>query len=77
MAQKKKEVSDSRIFPAIILNIFFGWMGGHRIYTGQTFSAIAMMFTMGGFGIVWFIDFMSLLFGNYKDGKGRPVTAWV
>jgi TM2 domain-containing membrane protein YozV len=76
-AKTKVEVSDKKRGIAIALNMFFGWMGGHRFYTGQIGTAIAMMFTMGGFGMWWFYDLVMLAIGNYKDKAGQPVTAWV
>jgi TM2 domain-containing membrane protein YozV len=84
MATEKKEtkekevtISEKKRSIALALNLFFGWMGGHRFYTGQIGSAIAMMFTMGGFGMVWFYDFVTLLLGSYKDKANKPVTAWI
>ncbi len=73
----KVKVSDKKRLTAVLLNVFFGWMGGHRFYTGKIASATAMMFTMGGFGIVWFYDLVMLLAGSYKDKAEQPVTQWI
>jgi len=61
---------------AILLAIFFGWAGGHRFYAGKTKSAIAMLFTMGGFGAIWLFDLLTLLLGNPKDGYDRTFVTW-
>lgn len=47
---------------ALILCIFFGWLGAHKFYEGKNFLGVVYLFTLGlfGFGIV--IDFIGLLF---------------
>ena len=47
---------------ALILCIFFGWMGAHKFYEGKTGVGIIYLFTFGLFGIGWFIDFIILIF---------------
>jgi len=71
------EASSKKRLYAVLLNLFLGWMGGHRFYAGQTGTAIAMMFTMGGFGMWWAYDLVMLLLGKYKDQSGQEITAWV
>ena len=70
------EVSEKKRLIAVLLNMFFGWMGAHRFYTGQTKTAVLMMFTGGGFGMAWFYDFVMLLLGKYKDQQDHVVSAW-
>lgn len=74
--EKKAEVSARKRGIAIALNLMLGWMGGHRFYTGQIGTAIAMMFTLGGFGIWWFYDLVILSLGTYKDNEGKVVSTW-
>ena len=82
MAEKKtakkdeKTVSAKNRSIAVALNLMFGWMGGHRFYTGQYGIGIAQMLTVGGFGMWWFYDLVTLLIGSYKDKDGNAVTAW-
>ena len=47
---------------ALILCIFLGGIGAHKFYEGKTGMGILYFFTMGLFGIGWFIDFIVLLF---------------
>ena len=58
---------------AAILAFFFGVFGAHRFYLGRPKSAVAMLLTLGGFGIWAIIDFILILFGELKDGDGRPL----
>jgi len=75
--EKKISASEKKRLIAILLNVFLGWAGGHRFYTGKTKSAIAMMFTMGGFGMVWAYDLVMLLMGKHTDELNQPLSAWV
>lgn len=75
-AEKKAAVSEKKRAVAIILNLLFGWMGGHRFYSGHTGIAIAQMFTFGGFGMWWFYDLVILSLGTYKDKEDKVITAW-
>ena len=75
--EEKQAVSGKNRSIAVALNLMFGWMGGHRFYTGQNGVAVAQMFTMGGFGMWWFYDLVTLLTGSYKDKEGQAVTAWM
>ena len=41
---------------AYLFWFFFGTLGGHRFYAGDTTRAIFMLITLGGFGIWTLID---------------------
>lgn len=56
---------------ALLLCIFLGFTGAHRFYTGSPGYGKFLLFTFGGFGILWFCDFMLLLGGNYHCGDGH------
>ena len=47
---------------ALLLCIFLGFLGGHKVYEGKIGMGILYLFTVGLFGIGVFIDFISLLF---------------
>ncbi len=51
--------------------VFFGIVGVHRMYAGKFATAILMMFTLGGFFIVWFVDIFMILIGAFRDDQGR------
>jgi hypothetical protein len=61
---------------ALLLCFFLGWAGGHRFYAGKTGTGLMMMFTMGGFGIWYFLDFIQVASGAFKDKSGLPITSW-
>lgn len=47
---------------SLILCIFLGYFGAHKFYEEKIGMGILYLFTMGLFGIGWFIDCISLLF---------------
>lgn len=46
---------------ALLLCIFLGWIGAHKFYEGKAGMGILYIFTVGLFGIGWFIDIISIL----------------
>jgi hypothetical protein len=46
---------------AFILCTFFGGLGVHRFYEGKIFTGLIWLFTVGLFGIGWFIDWIIIL----------------
>lgn len=71
------DVSRKNRLLLLILVIFFGWMGGHRFYAGKVGTALLMLFTMGGFGIWWFIDFIMIALGAFADKDEMVVSRWL
>lgn len=65
--------SDKSRALAAILAFFFGVFGAHRFYAGRIKSAIVQLLTIGGLGIWAFIDFIIILFGEFKDSSGRKI----
>lgn len=55
----------------LVLCGFFGGMGIHRFYVGKWMTGLLMLFTAGGFGFWWFIDFVMILLGRFRDAEGR------
>lgn len=51
---------------AILLCLFFGWLGAHKFYEGKFLGGILFLFTGGIFGIGVIIDLIALL------GKPNP-----
>lgn len=52
---------------ALLLCIFFGVLGLHRFYMGDTFIGLIQLFTAGSGGIWWLIDLFRLIFGGFKS----------
>ena len=61
---------------ALILTLLLGFVGAHRFYVGRTATALAMLFTVGGFGIWWLIDIAFVASGQLKDNEGKWVSEW-
>jgi len=85
MAEEKKvehkhyapeDISRKNRTVALILCTFFGWLGLHRFYVDKLGTGLTMMFTFGGFGIWYFIDFIWLIAGTFEDKEGRLLHNW-
>ncbi len=73
---KKASVANTspKSFPAAALLCFFlGSLGIHRLYVGKVGTGILMIITFAGLGIWTLIDLIMIVFGNFKDKKGRYV----
>ena len=55
---------------AILLCWFLGMFGIHRFYTSYKRIGVVQLLTLGGFGIWWLVDLLSLCFNSYKDKYG-------
>ncbi|HIA37575.1 MAG TPA: TM2 domain-containing protein [Flavobacteriales bacterium] len=67
-------LSDKSFVITLLLCIFLGLYGGHRFYTGKASMALLMLFTVGGCGIWWIIDFLILITGNFQDDDELFIT---
>jgi TM2 domain-containing membrane protein YozV len=64
--------SDKSKVIAGVLQLFLGYFGAGRFYTGHTGMALAQLFTCGGLGIWALIDGIMLLAGSDQtDAQGR------
>ena len=61
---------------ALILGALLGFVGAHRFYVGKTRSGVAMILTMGGFGLWWLYDLILVASGSFRDAQGRLVSSW-
>ena len=65
---------------ATILSFFFGIFGVDRFYLGYAALGVVKLFTVGGCGIWWLIDFFRITLGNlgpaygYYTEDGPPET---
>ncbi|KAF8937776.1 hypothetical protein BGZ58_002184 [Dissophora ornata] len=65
-----------RSYPiAIILSIFFGYVGVDRFYLGYVISALLKLATAGGFGIWYVIDIILIIIGGLPDHNGCSLVA--
>ena len=58
---------------ALLLCIFLGYFGAHQFYAGNTGKGFLYLFTVGLFGLGWFIDIFIILGGGFKDSHGMPM----
>jgi len=64
-------VSPKNKWVALILCIFFGYLGIHNFYAGKVGLGILYLLTFGLFGIGWIVDIIRILTGSYLDKWGR------
>jgi TM2 domain-containing membrane protein YozV len=74
--EEKKDVSKRNRLVTLLLCFFLGWGGGHRFYVGKIGTGILMLFTMGGFGMWYFLDLVMIASGVFKDKENLPITSW-
>ena len=72
IAKKSKKRRGGKVqLVALILCIFFGFLGIHRFYLGYTGMGVLYIFTFGLFGIGWLIDTILLIIPNGLTPKGQ------
>lgn len=57
----------------LLLNIFLGYMGVHRFYTGHVWIGVIQFLTGGGCGVWYMIDMIMIAMGSYTDARGRKL----
>lgn len=73
LVENNAETSDKDWLATFLLCWFLGVFGIHRFYVGKTGSAIAMLLTLGGFGIWVIVDWIIILCGDFKDKDGKVI----
>jgi TM2 domain-containing membrane protein YozV len=69
-----REQREQRWMIALLLCIFLGGLGAHRFYAGKIGTAILMIVTLGGVGIWWLIDLITIIVGKFRDKNGNYIT---
>ena len=57
---------------ALLLAVFFGWLGVHRYYMGFYVTGVLYTLTLGIVGIGWAIDVIRILFMSTISKKKQP-----
>ncbi|OIO41357.1 hypothetical protein CO154_00585 [Candidatus Pacearchaeota archaeon CG_4_9_14_3_um_filter_31_7] len=63
--EEKRNVREVNWLIALLMSIFFGWIGVDRFIMGKVGTGILKLITLGGFGIWWLIDLI-LIATKYK-----------
>jgi TM2 domain-containing membrane protein YozV len=58
---------------ALLLNILFGVLGGHRFYVGKRWSGLLMLVTGGCIGIGVLLDLIWIVNNKFTDKQGLPL----
>ncbi|MHA2358520.1 MAG: TM2 domain-containing protein [Candidatus Heimdallarchaeaceae archaeon] len=69
-------VSPKSRLVAFLLAFFLGEFGIHRFYVGKIGTGILWLLTGGLLGIGYFIDWILILVGSFKDSEGRVISNW-
>ncbi|MBF0345546.1 MAG: TM2 domain-containing protein [Nitrospirae bacterium] len=73
---KEDQVSEKSRLVTLLLCVFLGWAGGHRFYCNKIGTGLIMLFTGGGMGLWFFIDFIMISIGAFKDKENLAITKW-
>ena len=60
----------------LALAALLGPFGAHRFYVGKHGTGALMLVTLGGAGIWYLYDLITILGGSFRDASGRLVTRW-
>ena len=70
-------VSPKSRLVALLLCLFFGWLGIHRFYVNKVGTGILMILTVGGLGIWVMVDLILIILGEFTDKEGRKLVVWM
>lgn len=58
----------------LLLAIFLGFFGIHRLYAGRYITGLIYMFTYGLGFLGWIVDIILIVTGRFKDGRGLYIV---
>ena len=68
--------SDKSRAVALALCIPLGVFGAHRFYVGKIGTGLLQLVTLGGLGLWYLYDLITIASGEFRDGDGRRVARW-
>jgi len=75
-SERPADVSPQSRLVVTLLAYFLGYFGAHRFYLGKTGTGLAMLFTFGGLGVWYIVDFIFAVAGMMKDKDGKLIVDW-
>ncbi|MDD3410916.1 MAG: TM2 domain-containing protein [Eubacteriales bacterium] len=72
--EKEAQRSESNRWIALILCLLGGMIGLHRFYTRKVGTGVLYLLTGGLCGMGAIVDFLTILFGSYRDKDGRKLA---
>jgi len=70
------EISERSRSVALVLGFLGGVFGFHRFYVGRAQSGVAMVLTLGGLGMWWLYDMVTIVAGEFRDADDLPLRNW-
>ena len=61
---------------ALALCIPLGVFGAHRFYVGKIGTGLLQLITVGGLGLWYLYDLITIASGEFRDVDGRRVSLW-
>jgi TM2 domain-containing membrane protein YozV len=61
---------------ALALCIPLGVFGAHRFYVGKIGTGLLQLCTLGGMGLLYLYDLITIASGEFRDVDGRRVSLW-
>jgi hypothetical protein len=68
--------SDKSRAVALALCIPLGVFGAHRFYVGKIGTGLLQICTLGGLGLWYLYDLITIASGEFRDADGRRVSLW-
>ena len=65
--------SEKNWITTLLLCLFLGGLGVHRVYAGKIGTGILQLITVGGCGIWTLIDLIMIITGSFTDKDGNPI----
>lgn len=59
-----------------MLAVVLGMFGAHRFYVGKIGTGVLQILTLGGLGIWYLVDVVTIASGGFRDAEGRRVARW-
>lgn len=61
---------------SLALATLLGPFGAHRFYVGKHGTGALMLVSLGGLGVWYLYDLVTIVGGSFRDASGRLVSRW-